>query len=249
MNRPHNAGSNAPASGWRTAVAGQRSAARWRNRRAPPLLRPLLWLAAAAVLWVCIAPVQAQPATGAISGLRLSSDAPGELAVGWEPPSMAPADYRVDWARSDEEFRSYTVDENHLYPAGTASAVRISGLAAGVDYKVRVRARYAGWSGPWSEASLTVSAERSAAVTVRAQTQTAPGCANGLGCLRHGDHTDDQLERADRRRRLADQLLRAALSRNRGLRPGRRTLDAQAWPGRRGAAGDGAHGADGRRQL
>ena len=175
VNRPHNAGSNAPASGWRTAVAGQRSAPRWRNRRAPPLLWPLLWLAAAAVLWVCIAPVQAQPATGAISGLRLSSDAPGELAVAWELPTPAPADYRVDWARSDEEFRSYTVDENHRYPPGTASAVRISGLAAGVEYKVRVRARYAGWSGPWSEASLTVSAEPSAAVTVRAQTQTAPG--------------------------------------------------------------------------
>ena len=138
------------------------------------MLRPLLWLAAAAVLWACIAPVQAQPATGAISGLRLSSDAPGELAVAWELPTPAPADYRVDWARSDEEFRSYTVDENHRYPPGTASAVRISGLAAGVEYKVRVRARYAGWSGPWSEASLTVSAERSAAVTVRAQTQTAP---------------------------------------------------------------------------
>ena len=137
------------------------------------MLRPLLWLAAAAVLWVCIAPVQAQPATGAISGLRLSSDAPGELAVGWEPPSMAPVDYRVDWARSDEEFRSYTVDENHLYPAGTVSGVRISDLLAGVEYQVRVRARYGGWSGPWSEARLTVSGEPAAAV--RSQTPTAPG--------------------------------------------------------------------------
>ena len=173
MNRPHNAGSNAPASGRPTAVAGRRSAPRWRNRRAPPLLRPLLWLTAAAVLWACIAPVQAQPATGAISGLRLSSDAPGELAVGWQPPSLAPVDYRVDWARSDEEFRSYTVDENHLYPAGTVSGVSIMDLVAGVEYQVRVRARYGGWSGPWSEARLTVSGEPVAAV--RSQTPTAPG--------------------------------------------------------------------------
>ena len=43
-------------------------------------------------------------------------------------------------------------DEGHLYPAGTVSGVSISGLLAGVEYQVRVRARYGGWSGPWSEA-------------------------------------------------------------------------------------------------
>ena len=115
----------------------------------------------------------AQEASGAISELRLSSAVPGELAVDWEPPSPAPVDYRVDWARSDEEFRSYTVDEGHLYPAGTVSGVSISGLLAGVEYRVRVRARYGGWSGPWSEARLTVSGEPGAAV--RSQTPTAPG--------------------------------------------------------------------------
>ena len=112
----------------------------------------------------------AQEASGAISGFGLSNDVPGELAVAWDMPSPAPTDYRVDWARSDEEFRSYKVDEGHLYPQGTVTRVSISGLVPGVEYKVRVRARYAGWSGPWSEASLTVSAEPTVAVTVGSQT-------------------------------------------------------------------------------
>ena len=112
----------------------------------------------------------AQEASGAISGFGLSNDVSGELAVAWDMPSPAPTDYRVDWARSDEEFRSYKVDEGHLYPQGTVTRVSISGLVPGVEYKVRVRARYAGWSGPWSEASLTVSAEPTVAVTVGSQT-------------------------------------------------------------------------------
>ena len=130
-------------------------------------------IASIALTAAACAVAHAQEASGAISELRLSSAVPGELAVGWEPPSAAPVDYRVDWARSDEEFRSYTVDEGHLYPAGTVSGVSISGLLAGVEYQVRVRARYGGWSGPWSEARLTVSGEPDAAV--RSQTPTAPG--------------------------------------------------------------------------
>ena len=130
-------------------------------------------IASIALTAAACAVAHAQEASGAISELRLSSAVPGELAVGWEPPSPAPVDYRVDWARSDEEFRSYTVDEGHLYPAGTVSGVSISGLLAGVEYQVRVRARYGGWSGPWSEARLTVSGEPGAAV--RSQTPTAPG--------------------------------------------------------------------------
>ena len=130
-------------------------------------------IASIALTAAACAVAHAQEASGAISELRLSSAVPGELAVGWEPPSPAPVDYRVDWARSDEEFRSYTVDEGHLYPAGTVSGVSISGLLAGVEYQVRVRARYGGWSGPWSEARLTVTGEPGAAV--RSQTPTAPG--------------------------------------------------------------------------
>ncbi len=159
--------------GWRRSVWGRRWAAGLRRRGFSGLLLGLILLAAGGFGWFVMAPVAAQDGAGAISELRLSSAVPGELAVGWQPPSLAPVDYRVDWARSDEEFRSYTVDENHLYPAGTVSGVTIMDLVAGVEYQVRVRARYGGWSGPWSEARLTVSGEPVAAV--RSQTPTAPG--------------------------------------------------------------------------
>ena len=127
-------------------------------------------IASIALTAAACAVAHAQEASGAISGFGLSNDVPGELAVAWDMPSPAPTDYRVDWARSDAEFRSYKVDEGHLYPQGTVTRVSISGLVPGVEYKVRVRARYAGWSGPWSEASLTVSAEPTVAVTVGSQT-------------------------------------------------------------------------------
>ena len=174
-------------------------------------------IASIALTAAACAVAHAQEASGAISELRLSSAVPGELAVGWEPPSPAPVDYRVDWARSDEEFRSYTVDEGHLYPAGTVSGVSISGLLAGVEYQVRVRARYGGWSGPWSEAQSDC--ERRSlpcAVTVRLADADGAGLANRHGCRCLGDHPDDQLERAGGRR-LADQFVRAALYRERGL--------------------------------
>ncbi len=159
--------------GWRRrSVWGRRWAAGLRRRGFSGLLLGLILLAAGGFGWFVMAPVAAQDGAGAISELRLSSAVPGELAVGWQPPSLAPVDYRVDWARSDEEFRSYTVDENHLYPAGTVSGVSIMDLVAGVEYQVRVRARYGGWSGPWSEARLTVSGEPVAAV--RPQTPGAP---------------------------------------------------------------------------
>ena len=72
-------------------------------------------------------------------------------------PSPAPSDYRVDWAESSESYQSYTVDEGHVYPEGNLTTVTITGLEAGAEYKVRMRARYnqgehadSPWSGPWA---------------------------------------------------------------------------------------------------
>ena len=119
-----------------------------------------LLLAAAIFGGLVIAVAQAQDADGAITGLTLSSDTPGELVVSWDTPSPEPTDYRVDWAKSGESYQSYTVDEGHVYPAGSATTVAITGLEAGAEYKVRMRARYHDgehadrpWSGPWAEAA------------------------------------------------------------------------------------------------
>ena len=122
-----------------------------------------LLLAAATLGGLVIAVAEAQEADGAITGLTLASDAPGTLVVSWDMPGPAPTDYRIDWAKSSESYQSYTVNEGHVYPAGSATTVAITDLEAGAEYKVRLRARYHDgehadrpWSGPWAEARLVM---------------------------------------------------------------------------------------------
>ena len=108
---------------------------------------------------------QAQQDDGAISALALRSDSPGVLDVSWVAPTgAAPTDYRVNWARSGEDYPSWTDDTANLHP--TTTSQQLTDLDEGVEYKVRVRARYhdgadAGspWSGPWAEATRQVAAQ------------------------------------------------------------------------------------------
>ena len=78
---------------------------------------------------------------GPITGLTLTSDTPGTLTVSWDTASPAPTDYRVDWAKSSEDYTSWTVDDGHVYPADTATTVTITGLGHDTEYKIRMRAR------------------------------------------------------------------------------------------------------------
>ena len=107
--------------------------------------------------------LQAQGNNGAITGLTLTSDTPGTLSIAWvAPEDFAPTDYRLDWAKTDEDYTSWKVDGGHKYP--TVTSVELTDLDQGVEYKVRARARFhkgeykgAPWSGPWVEESLLVS--------------------------------------------------------------------------------------------
>ena len=103
---------------------------------------------------------------GAITGLTLTSDAPGTLTVSWDAASPTPTDYRVDWAKSDEDYQSWKVDDGHKYPAPTATAVTIADLEHDTEYKIRMRARYyrgehedKSWGGPWATETITVAGE------------------------------------------------------------------------------------------
>ena len=103
---------------------------------------------------------------GAITGLTLTSDAPGTLTVSWEATSPTPTDYRVDWAKSDEEYTSWKVDDGHKYPAPTATTATIADLEHDTEYKIRMRARYyrgehegKSWGGPWATETITVAGE------------------------------------------------------------------------------------------
>ena len=100
------------------------------------ILRPLLCLLS---LLLVAAVCQAQNSK-VVSGLQVTSPAPGQLLVQWDAPSAAPTDYRVNWARSNQAFPGWRQDNDNDFP--TTTSVTLQGLVSGAEYKVRVRARY-----------------------------------------------------------------------------------------------------------
>ena len=76
-------------------------------------------LAAVAITTFYFSSAQAQGADGAIAGLTLTSTTAGTLTVSWDAASPTPTDYRVDWAKSGEDYKSWKVDDGHVYTAET----------------------------------------------------------------------------------------------------------------------------------
>ena len=72
---------------------------------------------------------------GTVTGLRLSSDAPGTLTIRWDTPSPAPSDYRIIWAPADQGFLSWSAPNEALrgndYPDGSATSLTLTGLTEG----------------------------------------------------------------------------------------------------------------------
>ena len=92
--------------------------------------------------------VYAQEDTKAIGAVQLESNRPGALEVSWDPPTETPRDYRISWAHADQDYPSRQDSSANAFPTDTSYT--ITGLDEGVRYKVRVRARYDGSSGPFS---------------------------------------------------------------------------------------------------
>ena len=83
--------------------------------------------------------------------------------MSWDTTSPVPTDHRVDWAKTGENYQSWTVDEGHKYPAPTATTVTIADLEHDTEYKIRLRTRYyrgehegKSWGGPWATDTITV---------------------------------------------------------------------------------------------
>ena len=126
----------------------------------------VMLMAAAVTSGLYIATTVQAESHGAITGLTLSSDTPGALTVSWEAASPTPTDYRVDWAKSDEDYQSWKVDDGHKYPAPTTTTLTIADLSHDTEYKIRMRARYyrgehegKSWGGPWATETITVAGE------------------------------------------------------------------------------------------
>ena len=84
-----------------------------------------------------------------VSGVTVTSTAPGSVQVSWDSPSEAPTDYRVAWAKVGDRYVTYTNTSGNAFPTGTVQS--ITGLDEGEEYKVKVRARYdSGGPGAWS---------------------------------------------------------------------------------------------------
>ena len=90
-----------------------------------------------------------------IGRITLNSSAPGTIQATWEEPSEDPANYRIVWAKVGEPFKTWTDPSGNAFP--TAPSHAITGLEGGEQYKVKIRASYAGTSGGWSgELAVTV---------------------------------------------------------------------------------------------
>ena len=85
----------------------------------------------------------------AVTNVQLVSNQAGKLSVSWNAPAEAPQDYRVMYAPIDESYKTWSDPSGNAFPTG--ASITLTGLDQGVSYKVRVRARYNGSSGPWTE--------------------------------------------------------------------------------------------------
>ena len=127
-------------------------------------------------------------ASDAVTGLTLTGDAPGDLTATWNAPVDAPDDYRVVWSKVGESWPSWRSDDGTAYPATTT--LTITELDPGVEYRVRVRARYGQntsnpRSSPWTEPSVASSGAEPAllwshATTVRELSAGSPYATLGF---------------------------------------------------------------------
>ena len=82
----------------------------------------------------------------AVTNVQLASNQAGKLSISWNAPAEAPHDYRVMYAPIDESYKTWSDPSGNAFPTDTS--ITLSSLDQGVSYKVRVRARYNGSSGP-----------------------------------------------------------------------------------------------------
>ena len=95
-----------------------------------------------------IPPVVAD-APRSIGSVTLASTVPGVVEASWDAPAEEPGDYRIAWAKVGDGFRTWADLTVNAFPTTTSHT--ITDLEEGAEYKMKVRARYDGGSGDWSD--------------------------------------------------------------------------------------------------
>ena len=130
-----------------------------------------------------------------VGDITLTSTYAGQIEASWAAPSETPRDYRISWAKVGENFISH--QDGNAY--STEPTYTITGLEGGIEYKVRVRARYNGSAGAWStEATVTVIAafpnqvpRFTSAETFTVTENTAPATTVGTVSAEDADEDDN----------------------------------------------------------
>ena len=137
---------------------------------------------------------------GTVTGLTLSSDAPGSLTIEWDTPSPSSSDYRIGWASVDQQYLSWSLpneaSRGNEYPDGNATSLTLTGLTGGAEFKVYMRARYmtgqysnAPWSGPWTASVTQRVLDHATQATTTPQASTPQATTTSTPQVRHHDHT------------------------------------------------------------
>ena len=84
----------------------------------------------------------------AITNVKIESASSASITMSWNVPHEAPSDYRVVWARQFEPYPKHTDSSGNGYSRTTTHTIHQ--LDRRTRYKIRVRARYNSYFGPWS---------------------------------------------------------------------------------------------------
>ena len=98
----------------------------------------------------------AQANDRAVTNFGLDHNNSWHLTFHWDEPAHGiPRDYRVMWAKSSDNYKTWTDESGNAFP--TTNSHTVTDVERGVEYKAKVRARYSDGSGPWSdEARYTI---------------------------------------------------------------------------------------------
>ena len=111
-----------------------------------------LWWSLCLLSLLLIASVCEAQFSKEVQNLQVQSLTPGELKIEWMAPETSPVDYWVNWGLADEAFPTWRAATGNDYPAN--STVTLNDLEPGLEYQVRVQARYGSGQqpGPFSAA-------------------------------------------------------------------------------------------------